>query len=297
MDFGPLVRKRTILSEDEVRAIEASLKSEEGRIKLGQAMAEPIRKTVDYQSVGRKFFVIDPLPQGALPYYDKDYPEQVAWQIPAHAHVPAKLLEPERVLLNTFDIADSVRIRLIETKYRRFNVLDRAQERAGIGIALKEDIDLFALINAVVATNAAQATTSSDLVLDRADLIAGFTLVEQHDLVVTGLLMNAVTFAAIRGWGRDDFDPVTQREVLQTGLMGNIWGANLVKSKKVANNVVYFFAEPDFVGVIPIRQDVDTIPDDEPKKLQVGYVVWENIGMSILNAWGVGKLTLIAGAD
>ena len=41
--------------------------------------------------------------------------------------------------------------------------------------------------------------------------------------IVTKIVTNAQTYADIRGWGRDDFDPVTQYEVLQTGLFGHIW--------------------------------------------------------------------------
>lgn len=35
-------------------------------------MANPIRVSLDYQGIGRKLLVVDPLPQGALPVYDKD---------------------------------------------------------------------------------------------------------------------------------------------------------------------------------------------------------------------------------
>jgi hypothetical protein len=52
--------------------IKQALLTQEGKIALGQAMANPIRKNLDYQGVGRKAVVVDPLPQGALPVYDRD---------------------------------------------------------------------------------------------------------------------------------------------------------------------------------------------------------------------------------
>ena len=61
--------------------------------------------------------------------------------------------------------------------------------------------------------------------------------------------MNAQSFADIRTWGRDEFDPVTQHEVLQTGLFGHIWTADILISKKVPLDTVYVLADPEFVGV------------------------------------------------
>lgn len=289
MEFTPLIKKRAILTDEEIQAIESALKTEGGLEKLGQAMISPIRRTVDYQSVGRKFLVIDLLPVGALAYYDRDYPESEAYAIPAHGHVPIKLEDAERVTVSTYDIATDVRIRMAETKFRRYNVLDRAQERGAIDMAMKEDTDLFALVSACIAANEAQAMTSSSTAITRDDLSDALTLIEAHGLTVASMLMSQVTYAGMRKWGRNDIDPTTQRDLLKTGLMGAIWGVNIVTSKKVAAKTVKFFAEPDFVGVIPIRSDIDSLVDNEPKKLQLGFVVWENIGMSILNSWGVGQ--------
>ena len=84
--------------------------------------------------------------------------------------------------------------------------------------------------------------------------------------------MNAQAFADIRVWGHNEFDPVTQHEVLQTGLFGHIWTADILISKKCPLNVVYVLADPEFVGVMPIRQDIQVIPADEPQKLRCGWV-------------------------
>ena len=41
--------------------IHQALSTTEGKIALGQAMANPIRRNLDYQGVGRKALVVDPL--------------------------------------------------------------------------------------------------------------------------------------------------------------------------------------------------------------------------------------------
>lgn len=41
--------------------IKRALMTQEGKIALGQAMANPIRRNLDYQGVGRRVLVVDPL--------------------------------------------------------------------------------------------------------------------------------------------------------------------------------------------------------------------------------------------
>ena len=104
--------------------------------------------------------------------------------------------------------------------------------------------------------------------------------------------MNAQAFADIRAWGREEFDPVTQHEVLQTGLFGHLWTADILISKKVPMDTVYVLADPEFVGVMPIRQDIQVIPADKPEELRLGWVIYEEIGLAVVNDMAVSKIHL-----
>jgi hypothetical protein len=113
--------------------------------------------------------------------------------------------------------------------------------------------------------------------------------------------MNITQFTDILGWAYNaggagannnqygGFDPVTTREVLQTGLYGHIWGADIIVSKIVPDGTVYGLAEPEFVGVFPVRQDIEVLPADEPKQLKLGWVVNEIVGVAIVNTRGVAS--------
>ena len=79
------------------------------------------------------------------------------------------------------------------------------------------------------------------------------------------------------------------REVLQTGLYGKIFGADIIVSKIVPPGTAYAVADPEFVGVMPVRQDISVIPADEPRRLSLGWVVYEEIGCGILVPRGVAK--------
>ena len=43
-----------------------------GRAKLAASMTQPLRMRRDYLAVGRRTFLVEQLPDGALPIYDKD---------------------------------------------------------------------------------------------------------------------------------------------------------------------------------------------------------------------------------
>jgi hypothetical protein len=68
-------------------------------------------------------------------------------------------------------------------------------------------------------------------------------------------------------------------------------------SKIVPTGTIYGASDPEFVGVLPIRQDIEVIPADEPKQLKIGWVVSEEIGIGIVNPRAVAasrKSTVVA---
>nr|6WKK_A Chain A, Gp27 major capsid protein [Donellivirus gee]6WKK_B Chain B, Gp27 major capsid protein [Donellivirus gee]6WKK_C Chain C, Gp27 major capsid protein [Donellivirus gee]6WKK_D Chain D, Gp27 major capsid protein [Donellivirus gee]6WKK_E Chain E, Gp27 major capsid protein [Donellivirus gee]6WKK_F Chain F, Gp27 major capsid protein [Donellivirus gee] len=268
--------------------ISKALETEEGRVALAQAMANPIRVSLDYQGVGRKLLVVDPLPQGALPVYDKDV-DAKAFVISKRGQVPDQVIEGDRIQVPTFEIVSYPQVRFSQVKERRFNVIDRAQQRAKADIMAVEDAEIFSLLEG--AATAVNAVTISSGGLQRAALTKAFQEVEKHDLVVTKIVMNASAFADIRAWGQNEFDPVTQHEVLQTGLFGHIWTADILISKKVPQNTVYVLADPEFVGVMPIRQDIQVIPADKPEELRLGWVIYEELGLAVVNSLAIAKIS------
>lgn len=288
----------SMTNEQKEYLISKALETDEGRAALASAMANPIRMSLDYQGIGRKLLVVDPLPQGALPVYDKDVDVR-AFVVPKRGFAPDQIVEGDRIQVPTFEIVSYPQVRFQQVKERRFNVIDRAQQRAKSDIMAVEDEVVFSLIQAVAEANDA-AGDSNSIVYDKdggtsltRDLLTlAFREVEKNDLVVTKVVMNATSFADIRGWGRDDFDPVTQHEVLQTGLFGHIWTADILVSKKCPMDKVFVLADPEFVGVMPIRQDIQVIPADKPEALRLGWVVYEEIGAAVVNNMAIAMIDL-----
>ena len=46
---------------------------------------------------------------------------------------------------------------------------------------------------------------------------------------------------------------------------------------------VLVIADPSTVGDFPIREDITVLPADDPAKLKIGWVIYEEIGMCVIN--------------
>lgn len=127
------------------RIISEYINSSEGRSRLAASMVAPLRQRLDYQATGRTFLV-DQLPQGALPTYDRDPDvagvltretlQQAAEELSRHTLQPGTILMSERdyqdlrafgerVQFPQFEIASNPSIPLAEVRARRFDMVER----------------------------------------------------------------------------------------------------------------------------------------------------------------------------
>ena len=292
-------QEASLNEEQRDEMIKQALMTQDGKIALGQAMANPIRRNLDYQGVARKALVIDPLPQGALPVYDRDI-DVAAVVVSSNGTAPESRVFGDRVTIPEFEVVANPTVRIAEVKRRRFNVIDRAQQKARQEIQAQEDSNVFSALdfagdNTLGGENTVQVlddgTTTTELA--KQGLLNLKRQIDRWDLVTAKYFLNINEFTDILNWesagaaGASQVDPVTHREILQTGLYGSIFGADIIVSKIVPNGKGFACADPEFVGVMPVRQDIEVFPADEPKQLKLGWVVSEIIGIGIVNPRGV----------
>lgn len=275
--------------------IKRALLTSDGKVALGQAMALPIRRNLDYSGVARRALVVDPLANGALPVYDRDI-DVSAVVVSSNGSAPESQVRGDRVTVPTFEIVSNPLVRIKEVKQRRFNVIDRAVQKAKQEIQAQEDANIFGAIDYAGDSTLGGENTVQDVAdagMTKRDLVEIMTQVEQWDNVCTKFFMHIREFNDIRLWSAhsgtatSDVDPVTQREILQTGLYGRIFGADIIVSKIVTPGTIFALADGEFVGVMPVLQDIETLPADEPKRLSLGWVVSEIVGFAVVNPRGV----------
>jgi hypothetical protein len=286
--------KTSVSPEEREAILQEAISTEEGRIALAESMANPIQTSLLYQSIGRKLLVVDPLPQGALARYEKDI-DVPATLVSKRGQAPEVIIEGADFLVPTFELVSYPQIRLSQVKQRMFNIIDRAQVKAKNELSVQEDTQIFLTVDAAVPQDKVNAgfnhliaTASGRVTLDL--LNAAFAKIEKHRLTVSKLLLNSQRFADIRAWGKDYFDFVTQREVLLTGVFGRIWTADILISNLIPDNAVLVLAPAEYVGVMPVRQEVTVIPADKPSRLRLGWVIYEDCGFCVVNPKGISKV-------
>ena len=290
-----LAGRPSLTDQQRDEMVKRALLTADGKVALGQAMALPIRRNLDYAGVARRALVVDPLQNGALPVYDRDI-DVSAVVVSSNGSAPESQVRGDRVTVPTFEIVSNPLVRIKEVKQRRFNVIDRAVQKARQEIQAQEDANIFGALDFAGDSTLGGENAVQDLAdagMTKRDLVEVMTQVEQWDNVCTKFFMHIREFNDIRLWNSNggsaagEIDPVTQREILQTGLYARIFGADIIVSKIVTPGTVFACADGEFVGVMPVLQDIETLPADEPKRLSLGWIVSEIVGFGIVNPRGV----------
>lgn len=286
-----------LTAEEKEYLVSQAMDSNEGRMALASSMANPIRFELDYYAIGRKLLVVDPLPQGVDPIYDKDI-KIPAYVVGKRGQSPDAIQEGERFTVPTFEITVYPQARYSQIKARRYNLVDRIQTRARLDLAAIEDRNIFNTINAA-AVGGINPVTTVATALNKTSIITAMAEIGKWDLRPFKMLMNyseysdLLRFSVISG----ELDLIKQYEIIETGLLGHYMGLEILVSKMVPRGQVYILAEPEYVGVMPIRQDLNIIPADKPEKLRIGFVVFEEVGMAVVNGRSVARISVTGKAS
>ena len=121
-----------------------------GRQRLAASMISPLRQRRDYTSCGRKAFYVEQLPDGAMPVYDKD-PNVIAYMVAQQGENILSVAKSQRIHVPLFELASNPQIALTEVRQRRFDLVDRALDKAKAEIQAAEDTRVFATMDATAA--------------------------------------------------------------------------------------------------------------------------------------------------
>jgi len=281
------------------------LKSAAGRQKLAASLGPSLRRRRDYLSIARKALMVETLPDGALPIYDREFDASgqsfvQAFYVGEEGMDIVSVVKPNRITVPTFEIAELPMIPITQIKERRFDIVQRALNLGKAEVGAAEDEKIFSLLDATAAAaanalpddyvlNPDMGVTAPITVNAMAD---GFAQIERHDLSVAYCFFNPRDYADLRKWTQDNIDRETQRKLIKTGVMGYLWGATLLQSRKVNFGIVYILTEGEFLGVIPERVPLTVMSADRPDLRQIGFSIFEILGFTIFNPSGVQRLVV-----
>jgi len=264
------------------------LRSAGGRRQLADSMVQPLRQRLDYGSLARRALRVESLPDGALPRF-ANFSGATAVDESGQNIITLPRFNSEfnSAIIPIFEVSSNPTFPLAQLRERRFDLIERAQDYASTQIRQIED----SLFVRLLSNNLSSSTTTFSGTITREAIADSFNLIEQHDLRVANFFMNSQGYETVNRVGDDLIDRNWQRDLIQQGVMGSLWGAQIILSESVPQGEFYMTAEPEFVGVLPVRTDLTVISADDPGRATVGWSMFENIGMACHNPMGVVRIT------
>lgn len=283
-------------SQAQLQKLGALLSTAQGRMKMAASLGPSLRRRRDYQSIARKALMVEVLPDGALPIYDKEFDETgqsfvEAFVVGEEGGDIVRVVRPKRVTVPTFEIVANPMIPISQIKERRFDVVERSLNLAKAEVGAQEDGYVFSLLDGIATS--AQGHTEDDPIYNPDQDISGaitvaamadaYGQIERFDISVALTFMNPRNYTDLRKWTDQTLDRETERKLLKTGVMGYLWGGTILQSRKVTRNLFYVLGDAEFLGVIPERIPLTVMSADQPLLRSIGFSIFENLGVLIFN--------------
>jgi hypothetical protein len=288
-------------AEDRRKVLAAALQdpSGEGFAIVGQELLLPIKDIIDYEGWARKIYRVRPLAQGELFRIAKDV-RSTAWVVgqdgmSIESRLFGRYVTPSEFKVTSFPTVD------IEDIYQmNFDVLDRAQDTARQEIELEEDKRGLTLLDRASSTVNAQTIFTT---LGTAALEDIRFQVERNRLVVEKFLINRqeltdlIKTAVGLGGSGQNVDPVTERELILAGYVGNILNAQIITGagtgveQVVPAGSVYAVTGSEYLGEMGVRVELFSEPFNKfsQREMVKGWAFGEIIGFVIPNSRAVAK--------
>lgn len=281
-------------ADEKSRIIEAALSGDPTeRLKFGGAMIPLVMDRLDYEGFCRQIFRTHNVAQGQVISYEKDV-NVTALVTNEDGSTIGHKVEGQRVYVPEFLVTSMPKISISEIAQRQFDIVERTHDKTTYQIMLKEDRQaLKQLYSAASIENSVSNITSS---LSKSVLENLQYEVERHRLKVDKFLMNRQELGDLKkNINAIDFDPITSRDLLLTGIFGSIWGVNIyvtagvdeqgVESVSVPEGMIFAVTEGRYLGAMPIRIELSVFPADQfvYGTPSYGWLFLEQIGQVILN--------------
>lgn len=298
-------------------ALNAMYASPNGLQKIAAVMLNPIIRDLLHEGRGRQCLAIDKLQQGMDATYDSDVSAK-ACVCSADGVPQLSVIESGRFIVPTFPIGVQASIKWVESNYRKFDMINRTQERAKSALQSIEDKRIFDLINfSSTQHHAAQNTAETrvtllDLATAKAKLEKGRVPAQKMVMTPTRAVDVELLYNGATAMG-PLFLPQTSEANVNKGLGKNILGMDIItvpdgdtvtrviNGKEVIedlsiinDNEIFVLGRPEMVGIMTIRQDVLVETQKWVRGLEDLFAIYEVVGFAVRYAKGQIKVQVQA---
>jgi len=280
--------------DEKQQIIQAALSgSPEERLRFGSEMIPLVLERLDYEGFIRQIYRTHNLAQGQVNSYEKDV-NVVALVTNEDGQTIGSQVRGQRVFPPEFLVTALPKVTVSEIAQRQFDIVERTHDKTTFQIMLKEDRQgLKELYSAATLNNDIVNLTGT---VSKSALESLQYEVERWRLPVDKFLMNRAELGDLKkNINAIDFDPITSRDLLLTGIFGSIWGVNVyvtagvdeqgIESVSVPAGMIFAVTEGRYLGAMPVRIELSVFPADQfvfgyPS---YGWLFLEQISQIVLN--------------
>ncbi len=260
---------------------------------VGQELAYPIKQILDYEGFARKWYRTRDLSQGELFRIPVDV-RSVAWVVGWDGQTPEARIKSKWITPREDKIVSYPTVDIMDIYHLNFDVLDRAQDTARQEIELQEDKLGIALAD---AASTAQNTVTTYATLGISALEDVRYQVERHRLIVEKFFINRQELSDIIKTMSTQVDPVTERELILAGHIGNVLNAQIFTAagtgvqEVIPAGTFYASTASEYMGEMGIRMDLFSEPFNKYANQETvkGWAFCEIVAFGCANSKAVAK--------
>lgn len=290
---------RAVQSRKEVRAAyedQGSRKFSE----LGAALALEVSELANRDGFMRRFMQRVDLEQGQRPMIRVNFKSQIAIVASSAAQIQPTMVRGKYVYPPEFYIEDYLMIEQRDIVQSTTDIMEEKLLEAQEAIMVAEDRVFKSLVDKMVGQqnqliNIVGSFTPQALQALRAQ-IANWGLPVQNLLFASDVWSDFLVSTGFISF----FDPVSQYEIVQTGMLGRILGMNLISDavrapllKVLKPGEIYGFTSPEFIGAYTDRgpvvaREIDGMANGMGTPSR-GWYMNELMSMAVVNSRGIVK--------
>lgn len=254
---------------------------------LAAAIAPPIEQEIKRREITSLLLTEDNLPTGEAAKYQKK-PKVKAYYLSPNGSVAQSELDSDEVEFSIRRIASNPMVDISTLKHGNVGRIGDIQKSAADEIRKQIDGKTLTVISAAVPVG--NTITCSGGKLTKTALEQAMAVIEDLELKVKYIVARGKRISEIKAFG---YDPQTERELQQKGILGYFNGAGIINSSSVALDTVILIPDEE-IGKYPVRMKLTAEPYAEQLKFKTGWVVWMEIGQGVTRPDLLSKVAITA---
>lgn len=298
-------------------ALDQIYRSPGGLEKTAQMMLQPLLLDLLHEGRIRQLFATYQLGLGEEAVFDGDVTVPAA-SISMEGLPNTSEVKSDRIKIDTSPIALKALIRWNESNYRKFDILNRTQERGKAGVQTQEDqkgmnlIDWSSILyHAAIAQPAGQIRLNLDSIAEAIGTMAEARVMPSR-LVFNPYRRKDLLLLSAQNPGAPLYMPETSEALMKAGKIGTIFGLQVIEIPNgeavvrrtggltidvtdvtlVNRQRAYVLGPQNYVGVFVVRTDLTVETQKSVNDFGDLFGIWEDVGFLVRYSKGILRIEI-----